>query len=95
MANLYIYFVCAFAVLALGGTGVDLSKYTNDSTDTYLDISSKDSAASEPDNLDTDLLLSSVLEFIPQEITLNPLYYFSFDSFAVYSFNIRAPPYSS
>jgi hypothetical protein len=95
MANLFIYFVCAFAVLAIGGTGVDLSKYTNDSTVAYLDISSKDSAASEPDDLDTDLILSSVLGFIPQEITLNPLYYFSPDSFAVHSFHIRAPPYFS
>tara|TARA_R110002072_G_scaffold105615_5_gene230942 strand:+ start:752 stop:1039 length:288 start_codon:yes stop_codon:yes gene_type:complete len=95
MANLFIYFTCIFAFLALGGASVDLSKDTNDSIVAYLDMSSMDSFDSDPDELDAAPLSSSFIDFIFQQANLNCLYHFSFNFFTVQAFHIRAPPYSS
>jgi len=95
MANLFLYFVCVFAFLSLGGASDDLSSDSQDSTVAYLDISSTDSSGGDHDDLDTALFSLSVFSFISQETKLNPLYYFLPDPFTIQSFNIRAPPYSS
>ena len=74
----------------------DLFKYSKDTqnlTVAYFDDASID--FSDSDDSDTALLLSSVLDFIPQETKLNPLYYYFSGSFTVQSSHIMASPYLS